>query len=177
MTPDGDVYGKMGYQPGGPEKYLEDLKTAATSGKKTLGEVVALEKKYAAAKGADQEKLLDEALAKLDGLEDDSPFAARYSKVVCGAFTLDADNKKGLKQKAVDALLKAGQTSPELIAATISLDPKNEKGLFEKLTEAVMNSISRRSRSCRPSRSRTTSSREHVQGSNMTKGMLANATL
>src|SRR5580765_3528685 len=65
MTPDGDAFGKMGYQPGGPEKYLEDVKTTATNGKKTMGEVAALEKKYAAAKGADQEKLVDEALAAL----------------------------------------------------------------------------------------------------------------
>jgi thioredoxin-related protein len=141
MTPDGEVFAKTGYAPGGPEKYLEDVNEKATSGKKAMVEIAELEKKYAAAKGADQEKLIGEALAKLGGLEDDSPFAARYSKIVGGAFTLDADNKKGLKQKAVDALLKAGQTSPEMIAAAISLDPKNEKGLFEQLTEAVMNSI------------------------------------
>src|SRR5262249_59536228 len=65
MTPDGDVYAKSGYKPGGPDKYLEDVKKIAASGKKAKAEIPELEKKYPAAKGAEQEKLLDQAVATL----------------------------------------------------------------------------------------------------------------
>src|SRR5262245_22597297 len=42
MTPDGDVYGQTGYQPGGPEKYVEHLKELRTKGRAELDQVIAI---------------------------------------------------------------------------------------------------------------------------------------
>jgi thioredoxin-related protein len=144
MTPDGDVFAKTGYQPGGPDKYLEDVKARTASGKKALGEIAELEKKYSAAKGSDQEKLLTSAIASLNDLGEDSPFSDRFAKIARDAFKADADNKKGLKLKAVEALLKAGQNDAETIAAASALDPKNEKGLLERVVQAKFGTIAKK---------------------------------
>ncbi|NRA97433.1 MAG: thioredoxin family protein [Planctomycetes bacterium] len=50
MTADGDVYGKTGYQAGGPEKYIEHLRSLRESGRKALEEVLELVKRFDAAK-------------------------------------------------------------------------------------------------------------------------------
>ncbi len=144
MTPDGDVFAKTGYQEGGPDKYLEDVKSKTTAGKKTMAEIADLEKKIAAAKGAEHEKMIDGAIASLTGLPEDSPFASRYATLAREAFKLDPDNKKGMKLKAVDALLKTGQADADTTAAATALDPKNEKGLLEKVIETRMTTIQKK---------------------------------
>jgi thioredoxin-related protein len=141
MTAGGDAYAKTGYQEGGPEKYVEDMKALAEGGKKDLAEINAFAAKADAAKAPDKPKLVEEAIARLGKLPDDSPFVAKVAAVVSAAYTIDADNKAGLKMKAVEAMLKAGQTDAATIAAGKALDPKNANGLLERIVGADLASI------------------------------------
>src|SRR5262249_7658188 len=118
-----------------------NMKKIAASGKKAVVEIPELEKSYPAAKGADQEKLLDQAIATLVDLGDESPFTERYAKIARDALKLDPDNKSGRKLKAVEALIGAGQVDADVASAATALDPKNEKGLFEKVVAFRMGTI------------------------------------
>jgi thioredoxin-related protein len=141
MTVDGEVFGKTGYKDGGPDKYVEHVKSLTTSGKKAMVEVATLAKDYPAAKGPAQAKLLDQAIALLDSQEEGSPFASKIAVIVRDAFKLDPDNKKGIKLKAVEALLKSGQSDEATNGAAKALDPKNEKGLLERVVAAQAGTI------------------------------------
>jgi thioredoxin-related protein len=141
MTADGDVFGRTGYQEGGPDKYVESVKTLTADGKKELAELNAFAAKFNAAKPADQPKLLDEAIAKLTGLKEDSPFGAKVAALVATAIKVDPDNKQGIAIKAIEALLKAGQADDAVNAAAKTLDAKNEKGLLERVVSAQVNTI------------------------------------
>lgn len=90
--PEGKTYARLGYSPGGPEKYLKELTDAIAAHDK----LVALQDKLSAAKGLDRAKTLDQILVAQEklGLEgaDDDKYAAEI-------LTLDPDNKAGLKSK------------------------------------------------------------------------------
>jgi hypothetical protein len=144
MTPDGDVFARTGYRDGGPDKYLENVKKISASGKKAVAELPLLEKNHPGATGADQEKIVDAAIATLADLDDASPFAERYAKIARTALTLDPDNKKGRKLKAVEALLAAGQADADVLAAAAALDPKNERGLLEKVVSFKFDSVQKK---------------------------------
>jgi len=144
MTPDGDVFARTGYRDGGPDKYLENVKQISASGKKAVVELPLLEKNHPTATGADQEKIVDTAIATLADLDDASPFTERYAKIARDALALDPDNKKGRKLKAVEALLASGQANADVIAAAAALDPKNEKGLLEKVVSFKMNTVQKK---------------------------------
>ena len=141
MTPEGDVFAKTGYRDGGPDKYLENVKKISASGKKAVVELPLLEKNHAGATGADQEKIVDTAIATLADLGEESPFTERYAKIARTALALDPDNKNGRKLKAVEALLASGQADDDVAAAAVVLDPKNEKSLFEKVAAFKMGNV------------------------------------
>lgn len=141
MTAGGDAYAKSGYQEGGPEKYVEDMKKLAEGGKKELAELNAFVAKADAAKAPDKPKLIEEAIARLGKLPEDSPFVSKVAAVIAAAYTVDADNKAGLKLKAVEAMLKAGLTDAATIAAGKAIDPKNATGLYERIVGADLASI------------------------------------
>jgi len=137
MTPDGQVYGRTGYQAGGVEKYLKHLDALQTSGKKALQET---EKAVAAFQAAEDEasKLAawEQCLATLVALDAGSPFVEPLVGPVRWALEHDPSNEKGLKLRAVEALVGAGVAEPDVMEAARVLDPKNEKGLLEKVVEA-----------------------------------------
>jgi thioredoxin-related protein len=133
MTPEGDVFARTSYRDGGPDKYLENVKKISANGKKAVVELPLLEKNHPTATGADQEKIVDAAIATLADLGEESPFTERYAKIARTALALDPDNKNGRKLKAVEALLASGQADDDVAAAAVVLDPKNEKSLFEKV--------------------------------------------
>lgn len=141
MTPDGEVFGKTGYREGGPDKYVEHVNSITTSGKKAMVEVAALTKDYGAAKGPAQAKMLEKAIDLLAAQEEDSPFSSKLAPIVRDAFKADPDNKKGLKLKAVEALLKTGQTDEATNGAAKALDPKNERGLLERVVAGQVTTI------------------------------------
>jgi thioredoxin-related protein len=141
MTPEGDVFAKTGYRDGGPDKYLENVKKISTSGKKAVVELPLLEKNHPGAKGADLEKIVDQAIATLADLGGESPFVERYAKIAHDALALDPDNKNGRKLKAVEALLASGQGDADVLASASALDPKNERGLLEKVVSFKMGNV------------------------------------
>lgn len=141
MTPDGEVFGRTGYQEGGPVKYVEHLNEIATKGKADLAEVKALVKQADAASGEELERILSTATDKLAGLNGESAGVGALADLVRRAMEVDADNAKGLKLAAIDALLSAGQIDDTLIAAATEMDPKNEKGLLEKVVAAKCKNV------------------------------------
>jgi thiol-disulfide isomerase/thioredoxin len=139
MTADGVVYGRMGYQEGGPEKYVEDMKALTTKGKKLLADLKQLKKDYQAAE--DKTPVLEKAIAMLEGMDSESPGITIVADMVMQAVKADADGKKGMKLKAVKALLASGQANEEIFAAARKMDPKNEKGLLEKVVLAKFSTV------------------------------------
>lgn len=141
MTPDGEVFGRTGYQQGGPAKYVEHLNELATAGKASLAKAKELETKFAAAKGEAQIALVREAIDLLAKATGETIGVEVFEKVARAAFELDKDNAKGLKLAAIEALLTAGKLDAELEASVTALDPKNEKGIYEKLVLAQVKTV------------------------------------
>jgi thioredoxin-related protein len=133
MTPDGEVFGRTGYQAGGPAKYVELLNGIAKNGKESLAKAKELETRFHAAEGDAREALLREAIELLGKAQAETIGVEVFERVTRAAFELDKDNAKGLKLAAVGALLAAGKVDEELSAMATELDPKNEHGIYEKL--------------------------------------------
>jgi thioredoxin-related protein len=134
----GEAFASTGYREGGPEKYVEHLNEIATAGREALAKVsevvTALEQADAAGKPA----ALGQVIDLLASLDEGSPFVAKLVPHVRTAFTLDPENKAGLKLRATGALLEVGSVDAEVEAAVVELDPRNEQGLREKLVLAQM---------------------------------------
>lgn len=141
MTADGEVFAQTGYQAGGPEKYIEHMATIATNGKKAMTEVKVVLDAFKAAEGEAKVAAWEKVAATLAGLDQGSPFAGTLAEAVRWAITFDADNSKGLKLRAVEALLDGGVFDDDLYKAGLELDPKNESGLYEKVVEGRFNSV------------------------------------
>jgi thioredoxin-related protein len=131
MTPEGEVFGRTGYRPGGPTKYAEYVGASAANWK-TANEIAdAWEKADDAAKTALMTKAADAMV------EFKSEMAAKKIKdMVAAALAADPENKSGLKMKAVKGLLKMNLADEAVIAAGRELDPKNEQGMFELALQA-----------------------------------------
>ena len=132
MTAAGDVFGRTGYQAGGPEKYVAALATMRSDGKKQLAEILESAAKLAAAADGEKLALLDAAIAKLAGLPLGSPFAERWGVIVAGAFDAVGDDAQARKLAALDALLDAAIANDAILAAARALDAKNEAGHLER---------------------------------------------
>jgi thioredoxin-related protein len=132
MTASGDAYAKMGYEEGGPDKFMESLRAAAESGRKELEEVNAFVAAFEAAPAPERSKQVEAAIARLGALAGDSPFATKVARIVAAGYSLDPGNKSGLERKAFDALLAAHFVDDATVAAAKSLDPKNAEGLIER---------------------------------------------
>lgn len=142
MNADGEVFGKTGYQPGGPEAYVKHLDEIATKGKAAVATAKEMQKSYASAKPEEKMAMIEKAIATLSGAEEELPGQSIFIDIVKDALKLDADNKAGLKLKAIECLLKTGSADAAVVAEAKKLDPKNEKGLFEKCVEMEMGKIS-----------------------------------
>ncbi len=133
MTPDGDVFGKTGYRPGGPTPYVEHLNELLTTGKAEVAEatklVSAWEGAAADAKGAAWDKLADAA----EKMSPDSVGAAKLTSALRSAFKDDAKNAAGRKLRATKLLVRFDAIDADVLAAAIELDAKNEVGLFEEV--------------------------------------------
>jgi thioredoxin-related protein len=137
MTAKGEVYGRTGYQAGGPEKYLEHVGGLRKSGREALmkvgGLIEALEKAPDADKLAAWDKLAD--LAATQG--DDSPFLGRMIDPLKKALELDPKNEHGRKLRALELFFKLERADAGMITAARELDAANEKGLYEKSVRAA----------------------------------------
>jgi thioredoxin-related protein len=140
MTPDGEVFGRTGYQPDGPEAYNASLAKMLATGKVELNQVKKLVKEWEAVTDANRVDTYKRILATFQGYEADSIGAGALAPVIAAALTFDADNALGLKLEATKTLLTAGKTDAALMSSALELDPKNELGLFERVVVAEFNS-------------------------------------
>jgi thioredoxin-related protein len=128
MTVDGEVFGKSGYAPGGPEKYLEMVTEKATVAKKRLVEIKELATKFAAADEKAADGMLETATNLLAGMTADDVGADKLGPIVKKAVN---STKADFAEKAVTALVKSGQADAEVATKAAAIDPKNAKGLLE----------------------------------------------
>lgn len=126
MTADGEVFGRTGYQAGGAEKYVEHL-DELLKGRPVIGFLA----RYEAAKDSERAQLLGEAIALMDALPFEHMMAPKLKPVIAGAIAADPENAKGLRARAVKALLKSGSGDAAVAEAAEALDPKNEQGILE----------------------------------------------
>lgn len=138
MTADGEVYGRTGYQPGGPGKYVESLDEMRTTGKRDLAEIKELVDKFEAGDGASRDAVLGLAIDKLATM---APDAVGIDKLAAIVKTGVDSTDPAVMERAVVALLESGQAGDAVLAKAVELDPKNEKGMFEKVVRARMMAV------------------------------------
>ena len=134
----GKPYAKTGYQAGGPAAYIEHLQTLKKDGHAALSKLEDLSKAFEGAQGAEKDVVLGKIVDELGGLPEGSPLATSLLAHAEQALVADPDNAKGLKLKAVKALMNAGRADENVVAAAKELDPKNENGLLERIVYAKM---------------------------------------
>jgi thioredoxin-related protein len=141
MTADGEVFGRTGYQEGGPEKYNEHLGEMLTSGKAELASSKALVAEWATATDETRAALWARVMDTFEGLSQGSVGAAPLMDIVRAGIELDSENKGGMKLRSIKALLGAGETDEALLTVAKEMDPKNESGLFEIVVKAQCDSV------------------------------------
>lgn len=141
VTPDGDVFGRTGYQAGGPAKYVEHLSEMLTSGKVELAASNALVTEWAAATDENRTATWMRVMDTFEGLSADSVGSAPLLPIIREGLTLDPENKAGMKLRAIKALLGAGQGDKELLSTAKEMDPKNESGLYELVVKAQCDNV------------------------------------
>ena len=132
MTSKGEVYGRTGYQPGGPEKYLEHVGGLRKTGKDALAKIGGLIEAFEKSSGAEQLAAWDKVADLAETFEPDSPFLGRVVEPLKKALELDAKNETGRKLRALKVLFKLNQGDETLVTSARELDPKNELGLYEQ---------------------------------------------
>lgn len=142
MTADGEVYGRTGYRPNGPESYVEFLEDLRTNGKAQLNKAKSLAKEFEEASEENRMAVYDRAMTAFGDLNPDYMGQDILADVIKEAYEFDADNAKGYKLKATRFLLDAGMGDDEVFAAVRDLDPKNEEGMLELAVRGAVNNAS-----------------------------------
>jgi len=139
MTPDGQVFGKTGYKPGGAEPYIEHLDEILKTGKKDLADVEKLTKALdRAKKGEDKDRAVDAIIAKLSKMDPGSPFISALADVVSRVYP----TAKGDRRKAcIEALVAAGLVDADLLAAAKEIDPDGTNGLWAKAVNSFAEGV------------------------------------
>jgi thiol-disulfide isomerase/thioredoxin len=136
MNADGEVYGRTGYQPGGPEKYaahLAELKAKGVPALKAAREILAA---VAAAPDAEKGAARERAVAALDALEPGAATASLLAGPVKEAYDADPENAAGVRLRAASALVKSREADDAVLEGAAALDPENGKGLLEQVALA-----------------------------------------
>lgn len=141
MTPEGEVFGQMGYMPGGPAAFVPEMEKIVASGKKDLADAKAKVAEYEQATGDARMAAWDKLAEALESLSSESVAAKLYVATVRSALEFDKDNKTGRKLRAIKALLKSGNGDEATFAAGRELDAKNENGLLEMCVEAQFRTV------------------------------------
>ena len=142
LSVDGTLLGRTGYQPGGPEAYVGHLDEISSKGRKALVAVRELEAEYAAA--ADDAAKLAVASKAADTLAEmtaEAPGASKIADIARKALELDPKNEKGMRVKALRAILKAGLADEAVLEIARNDDPKNADGLYEHAVAAQCRSV------------------------------------
>lgn len=136
ITADGDVFGRTGYQEGGPEKYVAHLATLSKDGKASLAEITKLVQSYESAQGEAKAAAFTAVLEGFESRKEGAAGMKALGDILRAHLTADADNKQGLNERVIKALLAKGMGDATINAAATKLDPKNEKGLLEQVVYA-----------------------------------------
>jgi len=139
MTPDGEVFGKTGYRPGGAEPYVEHLNAMLETGKKDLADVQKLTKALERAeKDEDKNRALDAIIAKLTRMDSESPFIGQLADVVARVYpTAEGERRKA----CVAALVNAGRVDADLLAAAKEIDPDGSAGTWVDAVAALAGNV------------------------------------
>ncbi len=138
MTPDGQVFGKTGYKPGGAEPYIEHLDEMLKTGKKDLADVEKLTKALDGTKGAARDTAVDAIIAKLATMDSDSPFIGALADVVSEVYP----TAKGDRRKAcIEALVAAGRVDAGLLAAAKEIDPDGTNGTWASAVNSLAGNV------------------------------------
>ena len=138
MTPDGQVFGKTGYRPGGAEPYIEHLNGMLEAGKKDLADVQKLTKALDGAEGEARDEAIDAIIAKLSEMDSESPFIGSLADVVSEVYP----TAKGERRKAcVAALVNAGRVDADLLAAAKEIDPDGSAGTWVGAVAAMADGV------------------------------------
>lgn len=140
-TPEGEVFGRTGYQPGGPSAYLEHVDELRKDGLAKLSKVKELNARFAEAEGEQRIKVWEESIAMMTAEDAGSDFAALLADNVRTAFRDDPENKAGRKARAVKALVDVGLIDVDVFKAVRELDPRNEGGLLLRAVEALCQTV------------------------------------
>jgi thioredoxin-related protein len=139
VTPEGDVFGKLGYQPGGPEKYVQMVGILRDKGLPELKAAKELTRLINEGKGPERTTACEKAIAALRELTPDSDQAMIRATPVHAAFASDPENKDGIAAKALSALFRVRIADDASFAAASKFDPKNELGLLEQAVNMKSN--------------------------------------
>lgn len=138
MNPDGEVFGKTGYVAGGPDPYIENLERILKTGKGDLKDVKALTEALEGAKGKRRDKAVDAIIAKLSGMDPDSPFISGLADVVAEVYP----TAKGKRREAcVEALVNVGRVDSDILAAAKDIDSDGAKGLWAKAVQGIVGQV------------------------------------
>ena len=138
MTPDGEVFGKTGYRPGGAEPYIEHLNGMLEAGKKDLADVQKLTKALDGAEGEARDEAIDAIIAKLSEMDSESPFIGSLADVVSEVYP----TAKGDRRKAcIAALVNAGRVDADLLAAAKEIDPDGSAGTWVGAVAAMAEGV------------------------------------
>jgi len=132
VTTEGEVFGQLGYQPGGPEKYVKQMEILRNEGIPELTAAKELTRLINEGKGPERTAACEKAIAALSELTPDSNKIAMRVPPVKAALASDPENAAGVAAKALLALFKVGSADEASLALASKFDPKNEKGLLEQ---------------------------------------------
>ncbi len=138
MTPDGEVYGRTGYQAGGPEAYVGNVNKIRAKGMASLTAVQQALKAFKNAKGEGRPKAL---LAVVDLLGEQGPqsaFAGSLTTPIKAHWKILPIKAQG---RAIDLLNQAGQADSGTLQGARAIDPKNESGLYARSVLAIMEGV------------------------------------
>ncbi|MDP6850529.1 MAG: thioredoxin family protein [Planctomycetota bacterium] len=136
MNTEGEVFGRTGYQEGGPEKYIAHMAEIADAGRKGLADAKKLNEEFKSAeKTADQKTVVLKAIDLLEGSNPDTPGTSTIADIVRKGFDL------GLETEALKALLGNGHFDDELGKKGKELDAENKEGLLELVILAQCRSV------------------------------------
>lgn len=139
MTPDGEVFGKTGYRPGGAEPYIKHLDEMLETGKKDLADVQKLTKALdRAEKQEDKDRAIDAIIGKLAKMNPESPFIGQLADVVSRVYpTAEGERRKA----CVAALVNAGRVDADLLAAAKEIDPDGSAGTWIGAVAAMAETV------------------------------------
>jgi thioredoxin-related protein len=142
MTVDGEVYGRTGYQQGGPEAYVKHMAELRTKGMADLEAVAKLLGALDAAEPGEAWVAAWKAIAAhIASAGADSAGAKGCLEAVRSVLSMEMDWAKALLPQAIETLSEAGAVDLALVQKAKEVDPKNATGLFENALNGLPQSI------------------------------------